>query len=162
VQRGLRVHHLDLHPAEVRTGPGLSRTTAARAAGDVATWLDTVAAVPIVDALLSQGLTTRAELDNMVVRYAGRRGWRRAEEVFGLVDPDAQSPPESVLRVRLVLGGLPRPVTQCPVRVAPGVILHPDLVWKKWRVAVEYDGHWHADTEQLHSDRRRLNQLALG
>ena len=26
-------------------------------------------------------------------------------------------------------------------------------------MAVEYDGQWHADAEQLHRDRRRLNQL---
>jgi len=66
-----------------------------------------------------------------------------------------------VLRVRLVLGGLPKPVAQGEVRVASGLILHPDLAWHEWRVAVEYDGHWHADPDQLHRDRRRLNQLVI-
>ena len=28
-------------------------------------------------------------------------------------------------------------------------------------MAVEYDGHWHAETDQLHQDRRRLNKLVL-
>ncbi|WP_416902154.1 endonuclease domain-containing protein [Micromonospora echinospora] len=79
--------------------------------------------------------------------------------VFGLADAGAQSPPESHLRVRLVLAGLPRPVTQHPVRVPSGLVLHPDLAWPEFKVAVEYDGRWHADPEQLHRDRRRLNQL---
>lgn len=38
-------------------------------------------------------------------------------------------------------------------------MLHPDLAWPEFKVAVEYDGHWHADPEQLHRHRRRLNQL---
>jgi very-short-patch-repair endonuclease len=38
-------------------------------------------------------------------------------------------------------------------------VLHPDLAWPEFRVAVEYDGHWHGDPDQLHRDRRRLNQL---
>jgi hypothetical protein len=160
-QRNLRVHHLDLAPAEILAGQGLPRTTAARTAWDVATWFDPVHAVPIVDALLARRLVSRAELDALIALHAGHRGWRRAEQAFGLADPAAQSPPESVLRVRLMLGGLPRPVAQSAIRVASGLILHPDLAWEEWQVAVEYDGHWHADADQLHRDRRRLNQLAV-
>lgn len=44
-----------------------------------------------------------------------------------------------------MLAGLPKPVVQCPVRVADGLILHPDLAYEEWKVAVEYDGIWHAD-----------------
>jgi very-short-patch-repair endonuclease len=79
--------------------------------------------------------------------------------VFGLADPGAQSPTESHLRVRLVLAGLPRPVAQHPVRGPSGLVLHPDLAWPQFRVAVEYDGQWHADPDQLTRDRYRLNQL---
>lgn len=158
-QRSLRVHHTDVDPSEVGAGPGLPRTTGTRTAWDVAVWLDTLAAVPIVDTLLARGLTTAPALDALVERYAGRPGWRRAQRVFALTDPGAQSPPESGLRVRFVLAGLPRPVAQLPVRLPSGVVLHPDLAWEQWQVAVEYDGHWHADAEQLHRDRRRLNQL---
>ena len=76
-----------------------------------------------------------------------------------LADATAQSPAESRLRVRLVLAGLPRPVGQHPVRVGGGRVLHPDLAWPRWRVAVEYAGLWHADVDQFHRDRRRLNML---
>lgn len=58
-----------------------------------------------------------------------------------------------------MLAGLPRPAPQHPVRLPNGAIYHPDLAWPEYRVAVEYDGHWHGTAEQLHRDRRRLNQL---
>jgi len=45
------------------------------------------------------------------------------------------------------------------VIVADGVVLHPDLAWEKYRVAVEYDGAWHATVDQMRRDRRRLNLL---
>jgi very-short-patch-repair endonuclease len=64
------------------------------------------------------------------------------------------------MRVRLVLAGLPRPVTQHPVRVAGGVIVHPDLAWPEFKVALEYDGQWHDDRRQFHRDRDRLRWLA--
>ncbi|TDC78058.1 hypothetical protein E1193_21420 [Micromonospora sp. KC606] len=136
------------------------RTGPAHAAWETAAWLEPVRAVGIVDSLLGQGLTTRAELAEVAGRCATRPGGSRAQRVFDLADPGAQSPPESHLRVRLVLAGLPRPVTQLPVHLPSGLILHPDLAWPEFRVAVEYDGAWHADPDQLHRDRRRLNQFA--
>ncbi|MFF5071895.1 DUF559 domain-containing protein [Micromonospora olivasterospora] len=138
---------------------GLPRSQPAQAAWETAVWLEPVRAVAIVDTLLGRGLTTRAALAAIADHNADRPGGRRAQWVFGLADAGAQSPPESYLRVRLVLAGLPRPVTQHPVRLASGLVLHPDLAWPGLRVAVEYDGHWHADAEQLHRDRQRLNHL---
>jgi hypothetical protein len=158
-QRGLRIHHLDLPPSEITRRAGLPLTSTTRTAWDLATWLDPVVAVPIIDTLLALDLTTPSTLSGLVVRHANQRGWRRAQQTFALTDGGAQSPPESRLRVRLVQAGLPKPIAQCPVRVSPTLILHPDLAWEEWQVAVEYDGEWHADPEQLHRDRRRLNQL---
>lgn len=142
------------------TGPGrLLRTEPAVCAWETAVWSDPVRAVGIVDALLRMGTVSRTDLSDVADRNAGRPGGRRARWVFGLADPGAQSPPESHLRVRLVLAGLPRPVAQHPVRGPSGLVLHPDLAWPEFRVAVEYDGQWHADPDQLHRDRQRLNQL---
>ncbi|MFF3851995.1 hypothetical protein [Micromonospora sp. NPDC002575] len=134
-------------------------TQAAQAAWETAVWLEPFRAVAIVDSLLGRGLVTRGDLTAVAEHNADRPGGRRARWVFGLADGGAQSPPESHLRLRLVLAGLPRPVTQHPVRLTSGLVLHPDLAWPAFRVAVEYDGHWHADAEQLHRDRQRLNQL---
>ncbi|WP_243709744.1 endonuclease domain-containing protein [Micromonospora sp. 15K316] len=137
----------------------LPRTSPAQAAWETAVWLEPVRAVGIVDTLLAGGLTEPDELAAIADANAGRPGAQRARWVFGLADGRAQSPPESHLRVRLVLAGLPRPVAQHPVRLPSGLILHPDLAWPQLRVAIEYDGQWHADPERLHTDRKRLNQL---
>ncbi|MFR9776681.1 endonuclease domain-containing protein [Micromonospora sp. MS34] len=179
-QRGLRVHTVQPRPAAggppldpaprapgirlentlpIPTAGTLVRSDPATAAWETAVWLEPVRAVGIVDTLLARGLTTRAALAEVAVRTAGRTGGKRAGWVFGLADAAAQSPPESHLRVRLVLAGLPRPVAQYPVRLSSGLVLHPDLAWPDYRVAVEYDGRWHADADQLHRDRQQLNLL---
>ncbi|MEU1754636.1 hypothetical protein ABZ436_18475 [Micromonospora matsumotoense] len=141
------------------TPPTSPRSSPALAAWETAAWLEPIRAVGIVDSLLGRGLTSPAELTEIAQHFADRRGGSRARRVFDLADPAAQSPPESHLRVRLVLAGLPRPVAQHPVRLPSGLVLHPDLAWPEFRVSVEYDGHWHTDPDQLHRDRRRLNQL---
>ncbi|NES31423.1 hypothetical protein GCE86_23670 [Micromonospora terminaliae] len=153
-------------PVGVGSEPGLSagagrllRTAPAACAWETAVWSDPVQAVGIIDALLRMGLVSRTDLADVADRSAGRPGGRRARWVFGLADPGAQSPPESHLRVRLMLAGLPRPVAQHPVRGPSGLVLHPDLAWPQFRVAVEYDGQWHADPDQLTRDRYRLDQL---
>ncbi|WP_255609012.1 endonuclease domain-containing protein [Micromonospora sp. PLK6-60] len=122
-------------------------------------WLEPTRAVSIVDTMLARGLTSRDALAEVAERNADRPGGSRARCVFGLADPGAQSPAESRLRVRLVLAGLPRPVARHPVLVPGGIVLHSDLAWPELRVAVEYDGRWHSDPEQLHRDRHRLNLL---
>ncbi|MER7439340.1 hypothetical protein [Micromonospora avicenniae] len=137
----------------------LPRTSSAQAAWETAVWLEPVRAVGIVDTLLASGLTDQGALAAVADANVGRPGAQRARWVFGLADPAAQSPPESHLRVRLVLAGLPRPVAQHPVRLPTGLVLHPDLAWPRFRVAIEYDGHWHSDPDRLHTDRKRLNQL---
>lgn len=62
-QRRLRVHHFDLLASEIAAGSGLPRTTPTRTAWDVARWMDTVAAVSVVDALLGRGLISTPALD---------------------------------------------------------------------------------------------------
>jgi hypothetical protein len=112
------------------------------------------------DVLLREDLVDPSELDKLAILKAGHRGSRKVRRAFALADARAQSPPESVLRVRLAMAGLPDAVAQCPISVASGLILHSELGWPQFKVAVEYDGQWHATADQLHRDRRRLNQLA--
>jgi hypothetical protein len=157
-RRGVRVHAVRLDNGECVDG-ALPRTSPLRTAWDVAGWLAPLAAVPIIDSLLGAQLVSTVELADMVVARSGKRGSRRAAHAFGLADARAQSVPESRLRVRFVLAGLPRPTVQLAVVVSGGVVLHPDLVWEEFRVAVEYDGVWHATAEQMRRDRRRLNLL---
>jgi AbiEi antitoxin C-terminal domain len=155
---GLVVHSMELPPAEVTTQHGLPCTTAARTAWDLARWFEPVRAVPVLDAMLCHGLITSAELGSWSSTREGTRGWRRAAAAFSLADGRAQSPPESVIRIRLVGAGLPRPEAQHPITVH-GRTLHPDLAWPEFRVALEYDGGHHADPGALDLDCQRLNLL---
>ncbi|MFU8873743.1 endonuclease domain-containing protein [Micromonospora sp. SL4-19] len=79
--------------------------------------------------------------------------------VASLADAGAESPQESRLRVRLVLAGLPAPVTQYVLERDGRFVARLDLAWPAWKIAVEYDGLWHHDPDQFHRDRQRLNQL---
>ncbi|MBQ1024365.1 hypothetical protein [Micromonospora sp. C95] len=159
-QPGLQVHTMSEEPWLQGLGTGtLRRTDPTRAAWESAVWLQPTRAIAIIDTLLGRGLTTRAALTRFAALHDGRPGIRRARWLFDLAEPAAQSPAESQLRIRLVLAGLPRPVVQHPVQVSGGRVLHPDLAWPAFRVAAEYDGHWHSDREQLHRDRQRLNRL---
>ncbi|MEV6811506.1 hypothetical protein [Micromonospora sp. NPDC051296] len=163
-QRGLQVHTVAPESLARLTVKGTPpHTDAARAAWESAVWLEPVRSVCIVDALLGRGLTTRAALAEVAAANDDRPGGRRARWVFDLADPAAQSPTESQLRVRLVLAGLPRPVTHHPVRLPGGPVLHPGLAWPEHHVAVEFDGQRlyplaGAGWRVLHVSSRRLHQ----
>jgi hypothetical protein len=158
-RKRVMVHHVDLRAGDVERDGGLARTSPLRTVWDLATWHDPVLAVPIVDTLLGSGVVDAEALRAYVAGRRRLRGYRTAERAVGLADGRAQSAPESVLRVRLVLAGLPTPVPQYPIPVG-SVTLHPDLAWPDYLVAIEYDGLWHGEPDQMHRDRRRLNKLA--
>ncbi|MFY1596814.1 hypothetical protein [Micromonospora sp. WMMD737] len=141
-----------LRVADLRTAGVPVATDPTSAAWETAVWLEPLRAVGIVDSLLRQGSTSREALADVADRNAERPGGRRARWVFGLADPGARSPAESELRVRLVLAGLPRPAARHPVRVASGLVLHADLAWPAYRVAVAQDGQ-HAEAGGGHLDR---------
>jgi len=88
-------------------------------------------------------------------------GLRRLEAALELVDPGAQSPRESYLRLLLIDAGLPRPQTQIAVLADHGIpVAYLDLGWEKQRVAVEYDGdHHRTDRRQYVKDIRRQEML---
>ncbi len=155
VQQGLRVHHLDLEPADSHRGEGPPRTAPARTAWEVAAWLPPPSAVPIVDALLHRGLVDGAALDAVADRLEGRPGSRRAREAFALADAAAETPDESRLRVSLVRDGLPRPAVRHPVSIGGGRVLRPHLAWPELRVAVD-----HVVLRRRAGDPRRLDVLA--
>jgi len=156
---GLRVHVVDLLDGDVEHRSGLRVTTPTRTCWDLAQWLTPVEAVVLVDALLAARLVAVSDLLDYASGRKGARGWRRAMRVAMLADAGAESPPESRLRVRIVLAGLPVPVTQHVISHQGRFLARVDLAWPEHRVAVEYDGLWHGTTEQFHADRRRLNAL---
>ncbi|MEU0548844.1 hypothetical protein [Micromonospora sp. NPDC005979] len=159
---GLRAHQSEADPGDTVDRAGVTVTSPTRTCWDLARWLDVVEAVVIIDAMLARRLTTVPALREYAVNRAGRRGWRSLLRAVDLADAGAESPQESRTRVRLVLAGLPRPETQWVVADQGRFVARLDLAWPQFKVAVEYDGLWHDNSEQFQNDRRRLNRLLGG
>jgi very-short-patch-repair endonuclease len=84
---------------------------------------------------------------------------RAVRAALALADARSESPKESELRVVLHRAGIPV-VPQHVVEDATGrFVARVDLAVPAHRVAVEYDGEWHANRRQLERDRERLNRL---
>ncbi|MCM6762929.1 DUF559 domain-containing protein [Rathayibacter sp. ZW T2_19] len=100
------------------------------------------------------------ELQRRVARLEGRgsRGVRRA---LALVREGAESRRETRLRLVLVTAGLPEPELQVELFDALGKIGRVDLLYRKWRVVVEYEGdHHRTDRAQWDRDLIRYERLA--
>lgn len=155
----LVVHRTSLEATDVQELSFCRLTGPLRTAWDLGIWLEPPDAVAIIDGLLREGMVSAAELEKFAEERARRRGSAKARRAFELADGRSESPPESRMRVRLVLAGLPKPVPQYPIRLPSGLTVHPDAAWPEYQVAAEYDGLWHADDRAFHRDRRRLNEL---
>lgn len=155
---GLHVRRASMPATDVSRLGRFRCTTGLRTAVDIARLEPLVDAVPALDVLLAARVTDRASLTMAVGRLTGVRGARCARKATALADDRAESQPESRLRVLLALAGCPA-VPQFVVRDADGFLARVDLAYPDHRVAIEYDGAWHASPEQLRRDRRRLNRL---
>lgn len=128
-------------------------------AWDIARALAATDAIGWIDALARRRRLSVAEMRREATRHLGEMGSRRATSTLARADPRAESPPESRLRLAFHEAGFAVPVPQFTVIVGGCFIARVDLAWPQWRVAVEYDGQWHADRQQLHRDRSRLREL---
>lgn len=160
-QPGLQVWGDRMERDEFDLMDGVPVTTAARTALDLARWYPTTTAVASIDALARATELKMADVELLAARYRGRRGLERARISLDLVDPGAQSPKETWLRLVLVQADLPRPQTQIPViDEFDCVIGYLDMGWEDVKVAVEYDGdHHRSDRSQYNWDIRRLERL---
>jgi hypothetical protein len=101
------------------------------------------------------------QLQERVELFHGR-GKRAASSAVQLVRPGAESRPETLLRLAIVDAGLPEPDVNVDVRDTKGRFLgRADLVYRLWRVIVEYDGDQHrTSTRQFDRDVLRLEGFA--
>ncbi|MFH5822506.1 endonuclease domain-containing protein [Georgenia sp. AZ-5] len=156
----LRVTTESVHEAEMAKTPFGWATSPSRTAFDLARLGGPLQSAPLLDALVRATGVSRSEVEAVRAANAGARSSARVPAALDLVDPGAESLPESRLRVLLVLAGLPRPKTQVKICTASGeFVARVDLGWPERRVAVEYDGAYHDDSAQVARDRARLNAL---
>jgi very-short-patch-repair endonuclease len=158
---GLRIRSNRIEEDEFQLVDGIPVTTPARTVLDLACWYSTFDAVAAIDALARATEVKTPGVRTLMQRYKARRGIRRAERALDLMDPGAQSPKETWLRLLLIDAGFPRPQRQIPVRDQFGdVIAYLDMGWEYLKVAVEYDGDQHrSDRRQYRWDIRRLEML---
>jgi hypothetical protein len=138
---------------------GVRLTTPLHTAWELARALPELDAIGWVDALARRRRLTRKEFREHARSHWGEYGSRAATSTLECADPRAESPPESRLRLSLLRAGLPVPVPQFTVLHDGFFVARVDLAWPAYRLAVEYDGQWHADGAQLHRDRSRLRDL---
>ena len=136
------------------------------ATAPVQTFLDLARHLPLVDlvvygdALVRRGGTSSGALIQAAdeVRAPGAPTARRAAR---LVRSRVDSPRETMLRLLIVLSGLPEPLVGTDVRDAQGDWLaRPDLQYAAVRIAIEYDGEHHRTSRRQWSlDIRRKENL---
>lgn len=127
---------------------GIPLTSAEDTFVDLGTELGLVDLVVLGDSLVRRGRTTPEALRAAAACATGAQSptLRRAA---GLVRPGVDSAPESKLRLLVVLAGLPEPVVNHTEYDERGwVVRRFDLSWPEHRLAVEYDGRQHAESQR--------------
>lgn len=109
--------------------------------------------VGLLDAVLRAELVDQDELGRLLADEH-EHGIVRARKAFALVDPRAESIPESEVRVLLVNSGL-HPEPQLEVFAGTSLLGRLDLAFEDAKLAVEYDGEWHQDGAQPLRDAGR-------
>lgn len=157
--RGVVVHRRRgrLHPTTLRGVPilGPDRTFV-----DAATLLGDRDLLRVGDWLVATGRTDLETLQTYV-RDSHLDGVQRARRVAMWVRAGSASPRESDLRWEIVRAGLPEPELNVDILDAWGeFIARGDLVYRPWKVVVEYDGWQHErDAWQRQYDHLRRERL---
>ena len=142
---------------------GFPVTTPERTWCDLASLLTLPELVAAGDKLIARRLpqTTRAALERAVSRSGSRRGIRNLRRALTLLSDRAESPRESLLRVAIVLAGLPEPEVNRSVYSASGKFLgRLDLCYPHLKLSLEYQGdHHRADRSQWRKDIARTRAL---
>lgn len=146
-----------VEPGDLCVVHGLVATTPLRTALDLGRLQHRDLAIAGMDALAAAGAFTAEALDEELGRFRGARGVRQLRALVPLVDPRAQSGPESAMRLRWHDAGLPWPDCQVPVERPGGRWFFVDVGRERDRTGAEYDGVlWHGDEQHAHDEARRL------
>jgi hypothetical protein len=127
---------------------------------DCGTILSIMDLVRVGDWLIAQGFTDLITLRDYVTR-SHLDGVQRARRAADLVREAVESPRESDVRVILVRAGLPEPEINVDILdELDRFLARGDLVYRRWKVLVEYDG-WHHERDALQRQRDHLRREAL-
>jgi very-short-patch-repair endonuclease len=155
---GLRVRREHLPDDWLCRRTGVRTTTPVATTVSVARHLPLDDAVVVIDQMVASGKVDLEPVRAAACRLTGR-GCRRLRKASALADGLAESPQETRLRLLIVRSSLPVPVAQFRIRTGRVFVAKVDFGWPDRRLAVEYDGLWHAEPGQFGKDRTRLNQI---
>jgi hypothetical protein len=116
--------------------------------------------VVVLDHLVHRGMVRLEDVRAAVRELPPCFGAVRARDAAARADGLAGSRQETRLRLLMLKGGLPPFVAQFSVFDDHGFVARVDFALPELRLAIEYDGLWHAERTAFMSDRRRLDQLS--
>ena len=150
-----------LDARDVEVVHGVRVTNGLRTACDLARLRSRPRGLAALNALQRRRGFSAEELAGEVHRFGGFRGVVQLRGLAPLVDPRAESPAESAMRLLWIDAGFPPVTTQITVLDDYGrEIYRLDMGIPEIRYAAEYDGvAWHSSPEQLEHDRRRRTWL---
>ncbi|WP_083852923.1 hypothetical protein [Saccharomonospora glauca] len=164
--KGIHVRRTEVKPKESRPWNGIRIARPWRIALDLVLrlsprvhgWVRRLRiAVPDLDAFVRSGRVTVTKL-RRTWRGRRNRGIRLARAALSMVDPRAESLPESELRVVLRAGGFD-PIPQYSITRKGREVARLDLVLEDTKTAVEYDGRWHRSRRNIRRDKARRKRL---
>lgn len=127
---------------------------------DCGTMLSIRELVRVGDWLLAQGHTDLLTLRAYVLQ-SHLDGVQRARRAVEFVREGVESPLESDVRLALIRAGLPEPEINPDIFDAHAHFLaRGDLVYRRWKVLVEYDG-WQHERDAVQRQRDHLRREAL-
>jgi hypothetical protein len=117
-------------------------------------------AVTAIDALANATRLSVSDIRHLAEGYPRRRGIPHARKVLAMVDPGAESPKETWLRLLVIRRGFPPPETQIPVYNEYGVLVAVlDMGWRDRRLALDYEGEHHRSPVRFNTDIRRYDEV---
>ena len=144
---------------------GIPVTAPARSIIDVARTAGLESGVCAADQAIRRGLCTRRDLRAEADAAKGRTGVARARALPERTSGLSESVLETLIRLIVVMAGLPEPELQVRLEVRGGSRFRVDFYWPRWRLVGEADGFGKYGTgpdeirENWVAERRRQAQL---
>ena len=98
--------------------------------------------------------TTVEALRTTIRRHVRAPGRTKARQAVEWVRVGADSAQETLLRLAILRAGLPEPELQVPADSTRSTSPCADLAYRRWRLAIQYDGAYHFDAARAKTDRR--------
>ncbi|MEV0267255.1 type IV toxin-antitoxin system AbiEi family antitoxin domain-containing protein [Hamadaea sp. NPDC050747] len=161
LDRSIKIHQWTLPLEQIEHVAGIPATNPLRTVSDILLTTRRMEAIATLDAALNRKVLTTEDLDRLLSSFYRRRGAVLARAFAAEADARAESPLESIGRLRLVDGGVPPDDLQVDIFAEDGRFLgRADMLWRRPRLIAEADGAaFHDRPEALYRDRRRQNDL---